>query len=122
MTPTGISFVAVNRRGWAAVEKATKSGYHVNFKNIKKFYDEKHETPGSTPVSLVASVNEALEMLFEEGLPNVYLRHKAISHAIQSSVQAMGLMLLPEGDLMIELNTDDRGHKTDVREWRTEES
>lgn len=99
MTPTGISFVAVNQRGWTAVEKATKPGYYVNFKNIKKFYDEKRETPGSTPVSLVASVNEALEMLFEEGLPNVYLRHKVISHAIQSSVQAMGLTLLPEGNL-----------------------
>ncbi len=99
MTPTGISFVAVNQRGWTAVEKATKPGYYVNFKNIKKFYDEKRETPGSTPVSLVASVNEALEMLYEEGLPNVYRRHKVISHAIQSSVQAMGLTLLPEGNL-----------------------
>ena len=100
MTPTGISFVAVNQRGWAAAEKAAKPGYYVNFKNIKKFYDEKHETPGSTPVSLVASVNEALDMLFEEGLPNVYLRHKAISHAIKSSVRAMGLALLPEGNVV----------------------
>jgi aspartate aminotransferase-like enzyme len=97
MAPTGLSFVAVNQRGWDAVEEATKPGYYVNFKNIKKFYDEKHETPGSTPVSLVAAVNESLEMLFEEGLPSVYRRHQTISRAIQSSVQAMGLMLLPEG-------------------------
>jgi aspartate aminotransferase-like enzyme len=96
MAPTGLSFVAVNHRGWAAVEKAAKPGYYVNFKNIKKFYDEKRETPGSTPVSLVASVNESLEMLFEEGLPNVYHRHQIISGAIQRSVQAMGLTLLPE--------------------------
>ena len=99
MTPTGISFVAISQRGWSAVEKATKPGYYVNFKNIKTFYDEKRETPGSTPVSLVASVNESLEMLFEEGLPNVYRRHAVISHAIQSSVQALGLTLLPEGNL-----------------------
>ena len=100
MAPTGISFVAVNQRGWAAVEKATKPGYYVNFKNIKKFYEEKHETPGSTPVSLVVSVNEALEMLFEEGLPNVYLRHEILSQAIRDSVQAMGLTLLPEGNVV----------------------
>jgi aspartate aminotransferase-like enzyme len=99
MAPTGISFVAVNQRGWAAVEKATKPGYYVNFKSIKKFYDEKHETPGSTPVSLVASVNESLEMLFEEGLSNVYRRHQIISQAIQSSMQAMGLTLLPQGNV-----------------------
>ena len=99
MAPTGISFVAVNQRGWAAVEKATKPGYYVDFKNIKKFYDEKHETPGSTPVSLVAAVCESLEMLDEEGLPNVYRRHQIISQTIRSSVQAMGLTLLPQGNV-----------------------
>jgi len=99
MAPTGISFAAVNQRGWAAVEKATKPDYYVNFKNIKQFYDEEHETPGSTPVSLVTAVSEALEMLFEEGLPSVYRRHRIISQAIQGSVQAMGLTLLPEGNV-----------------------
>ena len=98
MTPTGISFTAVSRRGWAAVETAAKPGYYVNFKNIKKFYDEKYETPGSTPVSLVAAVNESLEMLFEEGLPNVYRRHQILSRAIQKSVPAMGLEMMPESE------------------------
>ncbi len=107
MTPTGLSFVAINHRGWAAVEKATKPGYYVNFKNIKKFYDEKCETPGSTPVSLVVSVNESLEMIFEEGLQNVCHRHAVISQAIKSSLQAMGLTLLPEGDV-------DRSHSVTV--------
>jgi aspartate aminotransferase-like enzyme len=100
MSPTGISFVAVSQRAWAAAEKAAKPGYYVDFKNIKKFYDEKRETPGSTPVSLVASVNEALEMLFEEGLPNVYRRHRILATAIQHSAQAMGLTLLPRGDVV----------------------
>ena len=99
MSPTGISFVAINNRGWIAVEKAAKPGYSVNFKNIKKFYDEKCETPGSTPVSLVVSVNESLEMIFEEGLKNVYQRHAVISQGIKSSLEAMGLALVPEGDV-----------------------
>ena len=99
MSPAGLSFVAVGKRGWAAVAKRTKPGYYVDFKNIKKFYDEKCETPGSTPVSLVASVNESLEMIFEEGLENVYQRHAVISQAIKNSIQAMGLTLLPEGNV-----------------------
>ena len=107
MSPTGISFVAIGHRGWAALEKAAKPGYYVNFKNIKKFYDEKCETPGSTPVSLVVSVNESLEMIFEEGLENVYHRHTVISQAIKNSLQAMGLSLLPEGDV-------DRSHSVTV--------
>jgi len=107
MSPAGLSFVAISNRGWAAVEKGTKPGYYVNFKNIKKFYDEKRETPGSTPISLVASVNEALEMIFEEGLENVYHRHAVISQAIKNSLQAMGLPLLPAGDV-------DRSHSVTV--------
>ena len=107
MSPAGISFVGISNRGWAAVEKAAKPGYYVNFKNIKKYYDEKRETPGSTPVSLVASVNEALEMIFEEGLENVYHRHAVVSQTIKNSLQAMGLTLLPEGDV-------DRSHSVTV--------
>ena len=107
MSPAGLSFVAINNRGWAAVEKGAKPDYYVNFKNIKKYYDEKRETPGSTPVSLVASVNEALEMIFEEGLENVYHRHAVVSQTIKNSLQAMGLTLLPEGDV-------DRSHSVTV--------
>ena len=107
MSPAGLSFVAISKRGWAAVEKGAKPNYYVNFKNIKKFHDEKKETPGSTPVSLVASVNEALEMIFEEGLENVFQRHAVISQAIKNSLEAMGLKLLPEGDI-------DRSHSVTV--------
>ena len=107
MSPAGISFAAVGNRGWAAVEKGAKPGYYVNLKDIKKFYDEKRETPGSTPVSLVVSVNEALEMIFEEGPENVYHRHAVISQTIKKSLQAMGLTLLPEGDV-------DRSHSVTV--------
>jgi len=99
MSPAGLSFVAVGRRAWAAMGKGTKPGYYVDFKAIKEIYDEKRETPGSTPVSLVRSVNEALEMIFEEGPENVYHRHAVISGAIKNSLQAMGLTLLPEGDV-----------------------
>jgi aspartate aminotransferase-like enzyme len=99
MSPTGISFVAINHRGWSAAEKAGKPGYYINFQNIRKFFEEKKETPGSTPVSLVASVNESLSAIFEEGLENVYKRHATVSRGIKNSVRAMGLTLLPEGDV-----------------------
>jgi len=99
MAPTGISFAAINHRGWAAVEKAAQPGYDVNFKKIKTFYEDKRETPGSTPVSLVTALNASLEMIFEEGLQNVYRRHAVVSRAIKSGVQAMGLALLPEGNM-----------------------
>lgn len=99
MSPTGISFVAINQRGWAAVKNTDNPGYYIDFKKIKTFYDEKRETPGSTPVSLVASVSTSLEMIFEEGLKKVYRRHAVVSRAIKSGVREMGLALLPEGNV-----------------------
>lgn len=95
MAPAGISFVAINERAWREASKATRPGFYINFKNIKKYFDEKKETPGSTPVSLVTSVNESLNMIFEEGLENVYERHAFIARLIQNSLDAMGLSLLP---------------------------
>ncbi len=99
MSPAGISFAAVNQRAWAAVEKTANPSFTVDFKRMKKFYDEKRETPGSTPVSLVASVNASLEMIFAEGLQNVYERHAVVSRAIKSGIEGMGLALLPEGNV-----------------------
>lgn len=99
MAPAGLSFVAINDRGWKAAQDLTPRSYYVNFHNIKRFFNEKKETPGSTPVSLVCAVNESLNMLFEEQLNNVYKRHEIISKAIKKSVEAIGLSLFPEGDI-----------------------
>jgi aspartate aminotransferase-like enzyme len=98
MVPAGIAFAAVNSRAWEAAEKIQKPGLAFNFKNIRKFYDEKRETPGSSPVSLVASVKESLDMIFEEGLENVFRRHALLARSIRSALSAIGLAVYPEND------------------------
>lgn len=47
-------------------------------------------------MSLVASVNESLEMILQEGKENCYARHEKIAAAIRAGLQAMGLTLFPE--------------------------
>ncbi|HYE08660.1 MAG TPA: alanine--glyoxylate aminotransferase family protein [Patescibacteria group bacterium] len=96
MSPTGISFVAINERAWDVIEKSNSNGYYINFKEIKKEFG-RLETPGSTPTSLAASVNESLNMIFEEGLENVLKRHETISIAIKECMPAIGLELFPKG-------------------------
>jgi aspartate aminotransferase-like enzyme len=98
MVPAGIAFAAVNSRAWEAADKIQKPGLAFNFKNIRKFYDEKRETPGSSPVSLVASVKESLDMIFEEGLENVFRRHALLARSIRSALSAIGLAVYPEND------------------------
>lgn len=100
MAPAGISFVALNQRAWKAVAIAEKRSFYIDFKKIKDFYSEKKETPGSTPVSIVASVNESLNLIFQEGLDARYRRHKNISAAIKTAFESMGLDLFPQGNFI----------------------
>lgn len=95
MSPAGISFVAISQRALAACEKTKSSDFYINFLDIRKNIISKRETPGTTPVSLVASVHEALIMIHEEGLDNVFNRHRVLSLSLKAAVEALGFELFP---------------------------
>lgn len=100
MSSTGISFVAINERAWELTAKSTMSHYYINFKDIKDKFHSSKETPGSTPVSLIVSVNESLNMIFEEGIENVWRRHEIISIAIKESMKTLGFKIFPQSDVL----------------------
>ncbi len=96
MSPTGLSLVALSERAWQATKTARLADYYVRFTDIRgSLRGARAETPGSTPVSLVCAVAEALRMMEEEGLDEVYARHAAVAAAIRAGLQAMGLALFP---------------------------
>ena len=97
MSPTGLSLVVLSDRAWRAVDASRLTGYYIQFREIQKtLHGKRPETPGSTPVSLVCSVEEALSMIEEEGKANTYARHTRVAQAIRAGVEAMGLRLFPE--------------------------
>lgn len=96
MSPTGLSLVVLSDRAWQAGERSRLGAYYVQFREIRKtLHGQRAETPGSTPVSLVCSVEEALTMIEEEGKANTYARHARVAAAIRAGVEAMGLRLFP---------------------------
>jgi aspartate aminotransferase-like enzyme len=96
MSPTGLSLAVLSPRAWDATRSARLADYYVNFREIRKaMRGARPETPGSTPVSLVCCVAEALQMIEEEGPAEVYLRHARVAAAIRAGVVAMGLALFP---------------------------
>ena len=97
MSPTGLSFVTLSQTAWEAVDTSRFPKFYIQFRDIQKNLKAKRaETPGSTPVSLVASVEEALNMIFGEGKDHVYKRHEKVAKGIRAGLQAMGLALFPE--------------------------
>jgi len=97
MSPAGLSFVVLSQAAWDAADASVYPKFYIQFRDIRKNLQAKRpETPGTTPMSLVANVNEALEMILEEGRENCYARHETVARAIRAGLLAMGLKLFPE--------------------------
>jgi aspartate aminotransferase-like enzyme len=94
MSPPGLAFVAMSDRAWAANARATLPRNYWNFLDIKRHVTRaKPETPGTTPVSLMLQVAEALRMMHEEGLDRVYERHEAMARITRERIASLGLSL-----------------------------
>ncbi len=96
MGPTGLSLAVLSDRAWRAADEAGLPAYYIQFREIRKaLHGTRPETPGSTPVSLVCSVEEALSMIEAEGKDDTYARHARVATAVRAGLEAMGLRLFP---------------------------
>ena len=96
MAPTGLSFVVLGDRARALLDRPGACNGYFSFSNILKSLDAKMpETPGSTPVSLMAGVCEGTRMILEQGLDTLYSHRAAIASGIRSACSAMGCAICP---------------------------
>lgn len=96
MCLTGLALAVLSDRAWAACETATLPKYYTNFKDIRKcVLAERPETPGSTPVTAIYGMREALTMMQEEGREELFQRHARVARAIRASLRALGFSLFP---------------------------
>jgi len=91
--PTGLSFLTLSEKAKNALTQTPN--YYLNLqKYLKKF----PETPFSTPVSLVFALQEALNIVEEEGLENRIKRHAENAEYCRSRVKDLGLKLFPTSE------------------------
>jgi len=90
MTPPGLAVVSVGPRAWDAIKKTPRS-YYFDLQLCKQFWDEKKETPYTPAVTLFYALDEALQMIREEGLEARFKRHKVCADAMYAAAEAMGL-------------------------------
>ena len=93
MCPPGLSFNVISNKALDAYKssKIVKSYWHwgqMLENNKLGFY------PYTPAVNLLYGLNEAINMLLEEGLDNVFARHKRHADATRLAVQAWGLEIL----------------------------
>ena len=103
--PIGHAYVAVSDRAWQVMERRQHPCGSV-FSNLLHWKAQPDESGGGRPfkrpqgvfsaVHLFYALNEALQMILEEGLPARFHRHLVNAAAFREGAQAMGLKLLAD--------------------------
>ena len=92
MLPPGLGFVSVSPKAMKLTESSKCPKYYFDLKEAKKAYD-KTDTPFTPAITLIIALNESLKMMREDGLENIFSRHKKMAQATRSAVKALGLEL-----------------------------
>ncbi len=82
MTPPGLSFIAAGERAQAAHRQADLRTQYWDwtFREGEAHYQKYCGTP---PEHLLFGLRKAMDMLFEEGLGNVFARHRILAEAVR---------------------------------------
>jgi aspartate aminotransferase-like enzyme len=92
MLPPGLAFVAVSAKAWAKIDTFESHSYYFNLKVARKKIKES-DTPYTPAHTLILALRTALRRIKEEGIENVWLRHRKMSEACQAGIAALGLEL-----------------------------
>lgn len=95
MLPPGISFNAVSEKALAASKKARLPRSYWDWQEMLK-PNRNGFFPYTPATNLLYALREALHMLHEEGLLNVFRRHERHAAATRAAVQAWGLRIVCE--------------------------
>ena len=92
MAPPGLGFAAVSERAWKAVESAKLPRFYFDWPRMRKSLD-KSETPFTPAISIVVGQAEALRLIREEGIENVWKRTAELAAFARSGLSRLGLKL-----------------------------
>jgi alanine-glyoxylate transaminase/serine-glyoxylate transaminase/serine-pyruvate transaminase len=93
MLPPGLGLVGV---GPKALEASRRNSTRRSFYDWRPVVEQNERGffPYTPPTNMLYGLREALDMLFEEGLENVFARHARLADAVRAAVRAWGLEIL----------------------------
>ncbi|MFH0762634.1 MAG: alanine--glyoxylate aminotransferase family protein [Candidatus Omnitrophota bacterium] len=92
MLPPGLGFISVSPKAWKLAENAKCPRYYFDLNKAKKALS-KTDTPFTPAITLIIALIESLKMLKEDGLENVFSRHKKMADAARAAMKGLGLEL-----------------------------
>ena len=92
MCPPGLAFASVSERAMALAVENPRGRYYLDWQRAAKGQREDPPNSAFTPaVTLFRALDVALDLLFEEGLDNVYERHAILGRAARAGIDGLGL-------------------------------
>lgn len=95
--PPGLAPVTFNQRALDIItnRKTKVQSWYLDLSMIAKYWGgTKRAYHHTAPISNIYGLHQALGLIHEEGLENVFLRHATLGKALQNGLEAMGLELL----------------------------
>ena len=92
MLPPGLGFISLSPKAWKLAADSRCPKYYFDLKAAGKAW-ESTDTPFTPAITLIIALCESLKMIKQEGLENVFLRHKKMADATRAAVKALGLEL-----------------------------
>ena len=107
MTPPGLSFVAAGDHANDAHQKAGLRTPYWDW-TVRDGDSHYQKYAGTPPEQLIFALRQALDMLFEEGLDNVFLRHRLLAEAVRRAVSVW------QKGKAIQFNVAEPGERSDA--------
>lgn len=92
MLAAGLGIVALSEKAMNAMESASCSHCYFDFRDMLKL-NKTGGFPYTPPIGLIYGLNESVSMLLEEGLEQVFARHRRIAEGVRKAVSAWGMKL-----------------------------
>ncbi|MEO2201634.1 MAG: alanine--glyoxylate aminotransferase family protein [Nitrosopumilus sp.] len=89
--PPGISPLSISAKAKKYMIANPPPTHYFNLARYFQYYEESKHTPFTPALPLLYAYREALTIMLEEGLQNVFKRHKVCSDALYSGLSALGL-------------------------------
>ena len=92
MMPAGMSMLGVSAKALDAHQSSTMERCYFSFEDMLKSNDAGY-FPYTPSIPMLYGLRASLDLLFAEGLPQVFARHHRLAEGVRRAVEALGLSL-----------------------------
>lgn len=98
--PPGLAIISISERAWEKIEKRRPKveSFYLNLSTWKEMWINERLFPYTQSSSDIFALDQALDMIMEEGLLSVEKRHSEVANYVRESCKELGLELYPLRD------------------------